>query len=272
MTRMGCITLLALLTLQSVLAAATIDPLPGWVKADKLDKVLEYAKAKGRPIAFLHTFKTSDCPICTSDSRKYMREKSLAGTARVILYAEEPLPEAFRTVAKQVKRPDNVIPVVYIATPELEVIGFARSGTNTKDLKQIVALSRKIMTWRKKAAKNISKADALVEGGRFKAATTLYEKVLKLDRKYTRMVHKTWGEKLDKDAVTPKYFAKAAETLAGLEKQAETRLEKATEHFENKAYAEAEKLLTPMVSDGADFEAVRKARELLTKVKAARKA
>jgi len=253
----------------SAVSAATIEPLQGWVTVDKLDKALAYARKKNRPVVFMVAFKKSTCPLHNGCARSYMREKSIAGAVKVLVYAEEPKPAEFLKVSRQVGNEGKFVPRMYVADPGLRILGFVKYKAG-KDLKPIVGLSKKIMSWQKKADKTVAGADKLAAAGKYKAASKLYEKVLAEDRKYARFVHRTWGDDVDKETVAPIYYAGLNEKLEGLPTLADARLAEAEALFEKQEYKAAEKLLSPMVADGADFEAVKKAKALLAKIQSAK--
>ena len=271
MTRARMLLAVALLgALAASASAATIEPLAGWAKVDQLDKAIEVAKKKGLPIVFLYAFQESDCPLHNGCARSYMREKSLAGMVRVLVYCDQPAPAQVAEVLKQVTPPDNLVPRMYIADPDLRILGFVKYKAG-KDLKPIIALAKSNMKWLTKSRKSLEKANGLAEDGRYKAACKLYDNIIKNDVKRTVLVHKTWGEEADAETTSGFYFPEAKEKRDGIEKLANDRLEKARTHFLAQEYEKAKELLEPMVADGADFDAVKQAAELLKKVKEAAK-
>lgn len=243
----------------------TLEPRPGWVTADQLNRAIAAAKKKNRIVCVLYAFRES---FFHSRARNYMRHKGLNGMARVLLYVTRRPPQAASKIMDQVERPDRYLPILYFATPDdLAILGFVQSGTNMKTVTGIVALVRKVFSWRNKTKKKVAGADKLVEAGRFKAARKIYEKVVKEDQKYTAAVSRTWNVILSKDEVEARYFADVPQKINALESKARQRLEQAEGHYDKREYAEAEKLLKPMVKDNDDLEAVRRAAELLTKIK-----
>ncbi|GAF71193.1 unnamed protein product, partial [marine sediment metagenome] len=139
-----------------------------------------------------------------------------------------------------------------------------------KTVGQIAGLAKKIFAWRNKTRKAVAKADKLAENGKFKAACKIYEDTVKKDKSYTVIVHRTWDAIVEKDLVDGFYFPDVPDKIDGLDGLAQERLKKAKEHYDKKEYAEAEKLLEPMVRDKFDHEAVKKAGKLLEKVKEAK--
>ena len=243
----------------------TLKPRPGWVTADHIDQAVAVAKKKNRIVCVLYAFRRGEGH---ETARNYMREKSLRGMVKVLLYVTARAPEPARKIMGQVRRPDAYLPVMYFATPDdLSILGFVQSGTSLANLRRVVALVKKVFAWRHKSSKEVARADKLVEGGRFKAARKIYEDVRDEDLKCAIAVTKTWNIILSKEEADGLYFPDLAGKIDELETKAEERLEQAQEHYDNGKYAKAGEMIEPMVKDAADFEAVEKAAELLEKVK-----
>ena len=97
----GLVTCLTLVLFAGSVAALTLDPLPGWVTADDIDKAVEVAKKKSCPIAFLHAPQEGGPEVVMA--RVYMKLPVLDWMVKVLVYDSKRLPTTFTKVASQVE-------------------------------------------------------------------------------------------------------------------------------------------------------------------------
>ncbi|KPL04971.1 MAG: hypothetical protein AMK75_00050 [Planctomycetes bacterium SM23_65] len=260
-----------LLLLASWLSAKDIEPRRGWVTGEHAEKAVAYAKKKGMPIVFLYAYSQSSCPKHNARADTYMRDRSLNGMVRVLVYCDKPRPAAFTKVVSQVGQDGVYVPRMYIADPELRLLGFVRNNVTGTKLARIASLGKRNMAWQGKTVKALKKAEKLAADGKFNAALEIYKLAEKEDKGYGVLIARTWDEQLSAADAEPAFFPELAQKKEELARLAQTRLDQATELYEKQNYAEAKKLLEPMVRDKANLEAVAKATELLKKVREALK-
>ena len=261
-----CILATAILMAATGLAyAPTLEPEPGWATGHNMKKAIAVAKKKNRILCLVWAWHES---YWRTTAKRYMRNSSLRGMVKVLVYVSNKPPKAMRKVMDQVDRPDMGTPVMYFVTPDgLAVLAFVQSDSRPAKVSRMAALAKKVFAWYKRTKKDVAKADKLVEAGKFRAAFKIYGKVMKEDLGNTVIVHKSWDAIVDPDEIEGFYFPDVPDKIDGLEAKAEERLEEAEEHFDKGEYAKARKMIEPMVRDAVDFEAVEKAVELLEKVK-----
>jgi hypothetical protein len=240
-----------------------LEPEEGWVTGAEMDQAVKFAQDKHLPLVFVYDFREGSFH---SSAHSYMRNQSLAGFVKVLVYVSAKPPSAFQKVADQIQEPDSFLPVMYFASPDLQVLGFVQSGARSDKVSLHATLAKQLHVWLTRTSAELNKADKCAADGRFNAALGVYRKAAIEDIKNTVLVSKTWEVILTEQEAKPLYFPDLPERMKKLETLAEERLAKATEHYEKQEYAEAKKLLEPMVKDKADFEAVKKAAELLKKV------
>jgi hypothetical protein len=245
---------------------SSLEPEPGWATGEDMDKAVEVAKQKNTPLVFLYAFRES---FSHGTSRMYMKNKDLGGFIKVLVYVSAKPPSAFQKVARQVQEPDRFVPIMYFASPDLQVLGFVQSDSRSDKVSRHATLARELFAWLTKTNSELKRAEKCAADGRFNAALKIYQKASIEDIKNTVTVSKTWEAVLTEQEAKPLYFPDLPDKINGLETMAQERLAKATEHYDKKEYDEAKKLLEPMVKDKADYEAVKRAAELLEKVKAA---
>lgn len=244
--------------------APTLEPEPGWATADQMAKAVEAAKKKGRILCLLWDWHES---YWRTTAKRYMRNRSLGGMVKVLVYVSQRPPRDMETVMDQVEEPDGGTPVLYFADPEdLVILAFVQSDSRNDKVSDVANLAKKVYAWRNSTRKEVAKAGKLAESGRFKAARKIYEDVVKEDVGNTVLVHKTWDAVVAADEVNGFYFPEVPAEINNLETKAEKRLHEAEECFDKGEHEKARDLIEPMVKDGADLEAVKKAAELLKKV------
>ena len=253
----------ALAATAGMAAAATLEPLPGWVGATHIDKAIGAAKKRQCPIVFLIGPREGRGVL---SSRGYMRHPGVKGMVRVLIIRSARPPRAFMTVTSQVEEPDDDIPVLYIATPELRILAFVEAGSNRKAVHGLTRFAKKTMAWIRKSRGEIKSAERAAAAGRFREAVQVYSRIMKQDKQKAVLVHGTWNVAITTNEVNDFYFPGLDTKLEDLGQMSEDRLAKARTAFENKDYVEAKKLLLPMVRDKADLDAVKRAAELLEKV------
>ena len=249
--------------------SGVLKPKRGWVTIEHLDQAVAHARKKNTPIAFLYALSTTTCPKHNIRANSYMRDKSLGGMVKVLVYSDKPVPRLFGKVRDQIAPATRLVPRIYITDPQLRVIAFIKGSLSGTPLARLAAMARGNLAWQNKTASAIRKADDAVALGKFRAAMKTYKKAEKGDREQTVLIARMWDETLRPDEVELKFFSELAEKASELVRQAQARLDKATELYENEKYAEAGKLLGPMVKDKAELTVVKKATELLKKVRKA---
>jgi hypothetical protein len=242
--------------------ASELLPDPGWFTSETMDQAIEIAKKKGMPIVILHAKREG----FHGASHSYMRSKELDGFVKVLVYESGRPPKAFGEIAGQVERPDPWLPVMYFASSDLRILGFVQSDAQVAKVARNAGVAKQLFAWVSKTAADVKRAEKLVADGKLKAAKSIYERVVVEDIKNTVLVNKTWEAVLDEKDAKPIYFPDVPDKLKGLEDIAQQRLQEASAHFDKKEYAEAKKILEPMVRDNADLEAVKKAKDLLQQV------
>ena len=261
--------LVVLLACASGLSAKDLRLRNGWVSGEQTDEAVNQAKRMKMPIVFLYAFNKSSCPKHRSRLRLYLRDKSLRGMARVVVWCEDPRPGPFDKVIGQVGQDGRIVPRMYIADPQLRILGFIRNDVTGTELGRTASLARDNVAWQASAVKAFRKSRKLMAAGKFRAAFKIYRKVEKQDKAFSVLIARTWGEHLPVEDAKLVFFPELKDAVEEVTRRAQARLDKATELYENEKYAEARKLLEPMVKDQADIAPVRAAAELLEKIKEA---
>lgn len=260
-----------LLVFASGVSAKDLRLKGGWVSGEQTAAAVDQAKRVNMPIVFLYAFSKSRCPKHNSRLRLYLRDKSLRGMVKVVVWCEEPLPRPFSKVAGQVGQDHPIVPRMYVADPQLRILGFIRNNVTGTQLGRIASIARENVAWQARATKAFKKARKRMAAGKFRAASKIYKKAKREDKTFSVLIAQTWGERLPREQAELVFFPELKNAMEEVTRRAQARLDKATELYENRQYAEARKLLEPMVKDKADLEPVREAAELLEKVKEAMK-
>jgi hypothetical protein len=258
------VTLGVLALLSASAAALTLDALPGWTTGENLDKAVEVAKKKECPIALLHAPQEGGAEVVMS--RVYMKLPCLDGMVKVLVYDAARLPTTFRKVAGQVQAPGEGLPVLYVATPDLKIIGFIEKGGHKKTGGRVAEVAWATWNWIKKSRRDIDAAEKGAQAGRFGTLLKTYRRIQDEQKECVVEVTKTWNVILTKDETKPIYFPELSQKIDGVPSMAEAHLEKAKEAFDKKDWAEARKLLGPMAADKCDLEAWNRAVALQAKV------
>lgn len=266
----GLATCLTLVLLAAPAAALTLDALPGWVTADDIDKAVEVAKKKSCPIAFLHAPQEGTTEVVMA--RVYMKLPVLDGMVKVLVYDSKRLPTTFTKVASQVDAPSEGMPVLYVATPDLKILGFIQKGGHKKTGGRVAEVAWGTWKWIKKSNADIEAAEKGMELGKFGSALKTFRRIAEEQKDIVVEVTKTWNIVLKPEETKPIYFPEISAKLDAVPAAAASYLEKAREAFNKKDYKEAKRLLGPMVADKCELDSWTQASELLVKVDAAIKA
>ena len=266
----GLIAFLTLVLFAAPTTALTLDPLPGWVTADDIEKAVEVAKKKGCPIAFLHAPQEGGAEVVMA--RVYMKLTVLEGMVKVLVYDSKRPPTTFTKVASQVEAPSEGLPLLYIASPDLKILGFIEKGGHKKTGGRVAEVAWGTWKWIKKSKADIEAAEKGMEIGRFGTALKTFRRIAEEQKDFVVEVTKTWNVVLKPEETKPIYFPELSAKLDAVPAAAASYLDKAREAFNKKDYKEAKRLLGPMVADKCELDSWTQASELLAKVDEAIKA
>jgi len=269
MFRRLVLALAVLAGFSGIASAYTLDPLKGWATAIHLDKAVKAAKKKNVPIVLLYAPQEGGGAVVRA--RVYMRLPALRGMVRVLVYESSRPPSVFQKVADQVEGPSESLPIMYIATPELKILGFVQSGAHKKTANRVIGHVKRTMTWIKKSRKEIASAEKRAQAGKFGTLLTTLKRINNEDKKAGVLTTSTWNIVLSKDEVDTFYFPEVPGKIEGVPEGARAHLEKVRAAMTAKDYKEARRLVFPMAIDSGDLEALKEAKDLLKQIDAAMK-
>ena len=81
---------------------------------------------------------------------------------------EEEARNCTESLAGQVEEPDQMTPRMYLATPDLKVLGFVLYGSHKKTANAVARHTRETMKWVNKSRGDLKKAKGHAEAGRFR--------------------------------------------------------------------------------------------------------
>lgn len=256
--------LAALAVLSGPVWGITLDPLKGWVTSIHLDKAIDHAKKKACPIVFLYARQEGGGDVVRA--RVYMRLPGLSRMVRVLVYESARPPTVFQQVADQVEKPNEDLPVMYIATPELKILGFVQPGAHKKTANRVITHVKTTMSWIKKSKANIASAEKGAKIGRFGTLLETCKRINAEDKQAAVRTTATWNVGLSKDEVDAFYFPELLDRIDAIEGEAEAYLAKVRAEFELKHYEKARKMVYPMAKDKGELAALTEAAALLKKI------
>jgi hypothetical protein len=292
-------------TMQSGLLAADDAPAPplppGWMGDADYAKALASAKEKGQPLAIFFTYgsKTKYFGRGKEFGTYVLAQPGLKSMVRVIVFAEK-TPDFLQDFRGKMGDTTGFMPQLYLLDPKGNIAGFAAKGDRALVVKAIKA-ANDLATWLKKSDRLLQAAEKSVADARYGTALSTLDQIEREDRKMTAAIAAVVPQngsaatqptadlsnpfarpgdddikKVDSQpqALPPgKYYADAISAKrTEYDAAAAQRLQTAQEAFDRKQFAEAKRLLNPMVEDRANFDVLKRAADLLKKAEAAERA
>jgi len=286
-------------------------PPSGWMGADDFPKASALAKKNGQPLAIFFTYGSKDRYYGRGQAfgTYILSQPGLRSTVRVMVFAET-MPDFLQTIRGKTGDTTGFMPQLYLLDPRGNIAGFAASGDRALVIKSIKVVND-LAAWMKRSDRLLDAADQSAVAGRYSAALRMLEPIEREDRKMTAAVAAVVPQQASSattqsssgtaelnpfarpgevddgvNPVDPQPQPKSQEELppgtyypdliaarrAKYEALAADRVQTAQNAFDRKQLTEAKRLLSPMVQDHADFDAVQQAAELLKKVQAAEQA
>jgi len=175
----------------SVLIAATcharqvaIEPAGGWVGSAHVEAAFEHVVEEQKPIAVMfaqQSVSVTSCPKCVgpdilAEVVGLMHSNAFNGMVRVLAQGSAQNHEQARKLRSHVDVRVQQ-PAVYIADPNLNVLGVVHRGQSSAQKKQAAGQAREVLGWIKSSHKLIGRADDFIEAGRFTQAVEMIEKI-----------------------------------------------------------------------------------------------
>jgi hypothetical protein len=287
-------------------ADATPAPPPGWMGAEQYSKALALAKKNGQPLAIFFTYGSTKRYFGRGrDFGNFiLSQQGLHSMVRVMVFAEN-TPDFLQDIRGKTGDTTGFMPQLYLLDPRGDIAGYAASGDRALVVKSIKVVND-LAIWLKRSDRLLESADKGALTGRYNAALRVVEQIDLDDRKMTAAVAAVVPQPAQSattqpasGAVTSDPFARPGDaapvaqeiqqpapqpkelppgkffpdlvmvTQAKYKAEAADRLAAAKDAFEQKQYTAAMRTLSPMVEDHADFDAVKQAADLLTKIEAA---